>query len=400
MIDYLFRLMFGWVEVLMSGHHAERMINDLILSGYRIWKVEYQGDKVYFVMTLSGVRSLQELTARYGVEVNYRRRGGVPVFWRRARKRPFLLIGALVALALLKGLSAHLWVIDTPGYPANAKERHVLLMTAQRSGLHLGEATRHLNLHQIRASMLKQLPQYSWIGIDVHGVVASLHFIKVQAPPKLHVPHRLVASRAGKITKVLVYIGDPEVAVGDYVKKGQTLINGVVSGTQPSAPEGSPVPKEIYSSTPAEGQVWAHVLYRTKIFEPLMAEKQKQTSRTWTQRFLLVQDLHPVQLTGFGKVPFSHYTWHRQSDQIYWAGVNLPLEMLKIVYNETKLKNVKNTRRQMLREASLRADSIIKRDLSHGSTIVKRRKTILWGRKGVWVTYIWTVNQEISKALN
>ena len=61
MIDFLYRLLLGWVEVTISGRHPEEIISQLALSGQRLWAVRKTAAGYRFVALLKGVASLSHL---------------------------------------------------------------------------------------------------------------------------------------------------------------------------------------------------------------------------------------------------------------------------------------------------------------------------------------------------
>lgn len=397
MSDFLYRFVSGWMEISVSGRHAERLISKIAEAGYRLWAVRRTGDTCIFFATLSAIPLIRHEAQAEGLTVKFLRRGGLPIEWKKSQRRPFLWVGVLTALALVFYATSRIWVVDAVTPNISSAARAELVVTAERSGLPLGSIRKELDIPAIRARMIRALPQYSWIGITVHGVLATIQVVPLVKRPLYHTFPAIVAAESGQVTKLLVYMGAPEVLVGETVQKGQTLISGAVSAPSRVQPEGIKEPQLETVITPAEGDVFADVLHRVNVFQPFWQEVVTTTSRVFVQRFLFIGGDGPFQYQGFGKIPFRHYVQRRYTTQLVYRGVNLPVKVLKIVYNETII-----TRRRLSRNGSLalalhRADRELARAQSGKGPVVKVSRKARWTPKGVWVRVGWVVNQNIAQ---
>lgn len=394
MKDYLYRILGGWAEVELSGSRAERVLSLLALKNHRIWRVSRQGDRMFLTISLTALKDLRHIADEHHVHLRFGRRGGLPFRWTAASRRPFLFVGLISAFALVLYVTSHLWVIDVSVQGITPENRARLIETAELSGLRLGTSRRRVDLTRIRADMQKSLPDYSWIGIDIHGVVATIEAIPLARRPRLHLHPRMVADKGGRVTQMFVYMGSPEVAVGEDVTRGQTLIAGVVSGTLPD--KGDAKPSEDSVVTPAEGEVFADVTYRATVYQSFKSRIQKPTGRRVTQYLFDVDNSWVVATPQLGLRP-SHYQIQRQESPVRWAGVTWPLESIKIVYNEIQLRQVRYRPQQALKLAMRRATSDLTHRLPKGIRIVKKAERVLKKTtSGVTVQLVWTVNRNIA----
>ncbi len=394
--DLVYRLFLGWVKVAAAGPNVESLISHLAAMGFRLWGLSKSEDKYTFYATLSAVPAMLEYGQSHDLTLALLNKGGFPIEWDRSRHRPFLWVGFLTAVVLVIYTLSRVWVIDaiTPNLPQAARQQ--IITVAQDSGLKVGILRKQLDLPKIRAAMAKALPQYSWIGITIEGVVASIQVVVLVPRPHPHIYAKMVANAPGRITKILVYMGDPEVRVGDTVKVGQTLIRGAVSAPMPLPAEGSNAPREETISTPAEGDVWADVGHVRTVFQPFRQPDRKLTGKRFVQQFIWVQDLAPWQYAGYGAIPFAHYVEHRFVHPLRFKGVNLPMKMLKIVYNETTTSFYRLSAKNALAQATTRATDELARSVEKLGPIRHKTRRVRWTAKGVWVTVIWIVNQNIA----
>lgn len=397
MSDFLYRFLSGWMEIRVKGRHVERLISEIAQAGYRLWSVRRIGDTCIFFATLSAIPLIRQEALDQDLTVTFLRRGGLPIEWKKSQRRPFLWVGVLTALALVFYATSRIWVIDAVTPNLSSTARAEVVFTAERSGLQLGSVRKQLDIPAIRARMIRALPQYSWIGITVHGVLATIQVVPLVQRPSYHTFSAIVAAESGQVTKLLVYMGAPEVSVGEFVQKGQILISGAVSAPSRVQPGGLKEPQLETVITPAEGDVFANVLHRVNVFQPLWQDTVVTTSQVFVRSFLLIGGRGPFQYQGFGKIPFRHYAQYRSITQLVYRGVNLPIKVLKIVYNETIISRRRLSRTEALALAVHRANRELSRNEAGRGPVVKISRVARWTPKGVWVRVGWVVNQNIAQ---
>lgn len=396
MSDFIVRLFAGWIKVQAQGDDAQPLVTFLVSTGFRLWSLQPTEAGYTFYTTLSAMSPIRAYMAEHSLEVHILQQGGAPIEWNKSRRRPFLWVGLLTAIVLVVYVTSRIWVIDasTPGLSLEARQQ--LVTVAEDAGLGLGTVRSQIDLPKIRAIVAKQLPQYSWIGISLHGMVAIIQVVPLVSRPQLHIYSRIVASAPGQVTRILVYMGDPEVVVGDRVKAGQTLIQGAVTAPIP-LPEGSEKkPGQDTIVTPAEGEVWANVTHRVTVFQPLRQSISYPTGKRYMRKFIWIQDAAPWQYWGWQPVPFHHYVEKKEIYLLRWEGVNLPVKVLKIVYNETKTKVRRLQPGQAVAEATQRATSEMTRKVAALGPVVQKSRQIRRTQNGVWVSIVWVVNQNIA----
>ncbi|AUW93215.1 hypothetical protein BXT84_03975 [Sulfobacillus thermotolerans] len=395
MIDFLYRLVFGWIEITLTGRNPEEAISRLVLAGPRLWNVR-QTDKGYtFTVSLQGIVWLRKSVRGYHCRVRFGRRGGLPFKVQALKQRPFLGVGALTALFLIVFATSRIWVIDAPGANISHEAQEQLVAAAEQAGVHIGMLRSRMNLNAERQRMQRRLPQYAWIGLSVHGMLVTIHVIPLVNRPPDALPSKLVAARDGVVTSVLVFIGDPEVVAGERVHKGQTLISGAVSAQIPVQPPDAKQPITDAVKTPAKGDVFADVRYAATWWQPFRFWALKPTGRRFEQDFLKLADGEPILLKGYGAVPFRYYWRQKIVQPLQWREVTLPVEEVKIVYNELQRRHQLLSRKQALARAVAEVTQRLQHE-AHGGTRVREQRIVHWTKQGVSVHLIWTVNQNIA----
>ncbi|MCL4318664.1 MAG: sporulation protein YqfD [Firmicutes bacterium] len=387
MIDFLYRLLWGWVEVTISGRHPERVISQLALSGQRLWAVKKKGDRYHFIAPLTSVAVLRVTLRHQHCHIHFGRRGGIPFMWREFISRPFLGVGALSAVLLIFFTTSRIWIIDVPGTTISPQAKTQLIQAAVAAGIRPGTPHWVMRLRQSRLLMERALPQYAFIGLSVQGVLVRIHVVPLVAKPPNAVPHKIVAAHSGTVTNMLIYMGDPEVGAGDFVRKGQTLISGAVQAPLLARPD--------RIETAAKGEVFADVRYHVVVTQPYRVMKSRITGVQFIQRLIQVAGNAPVLIQGYGQVPFHFYHTQKIVHPLVWQGVNLPVETTKIVYNKIERRCVTLTKEQALMQARALAARRLQHMVRQGIKL-KRQEHVHWSKNGVSVQLIWVVNQNIA----
>jgi similar to stage IV sporulation protein len=391
--DWFWRWRHGWVEFLLEGARAERVVSQLALQGHRLWNVRRYGSVVKGIVSLEAQSALQEQARQAVVDLQWGRRGGLPMRVDDWQRRPVRVLSWLVAAVFLVWAMEHIWVVDVLAPQLPAGQRQEILLQARRAGLRPGVWRSQVDLTRVRHQLLSHLPAYAWVGVRIHGMVADVRVIPLKRPAPPHRFPKLVASQAGTVTAVYVYMGAADVAVGETVSRGQVLISGVVTADRDDQGHGA---QSLV--TPAEGVVMADVRYRVRVFQPFLWRHWEPTGKSYRRRLWIIDQRYLWQVPSWRPLPFSHYQTHQTVSAVKWAGVTLPLEQVIVVYNEDQLA----TNRLSSAQALLRAKAVAERRMGQMARgrgqVVKRILQSHTTTQGVWVTLTWTVNQNIAQA--
>ena len=105
-----------------------------------------------------------------------------------------------------------------------------ILRALEQQGVGIGTFGLSFNGEDLRNHILREIPELSWIAVNVSGCRANVQVRERVLPPELiqdRVPANVVARRAGLVLKVRALDGVASVLPGTSVTKGQLLISGV-----------------------------------------------------------------------------------------------------------------------------------------------------------------------------
>ncbi|MCY0886788.1 MAG: sporulation protein YqfD [Firmicutes bacterium] len=377
----------GWVRVQVRGRPPapEALVSALAARGLRLYRVLREPDGLSFTLPLAAVRLLPELRRRYRVSVRFGDRGGLPFRLRDLGRRPFLPAGSAAAAVLGWWLAGHVWVVATPGLSGG--ERAQVLAAAAAAGLRPGVPAGAVEPRRVARRMLAALPRAAWVGVELHGVEATVRVLPLVPAPAAGLPPRLVARTGGTVTRVEVFMGRPAVRPGEAVRRGQTVIEGVPTGIGSG------------QETPARGEVWARVPLRAVVRQPLRATEWVPGPGL-VRRYAVEWDGHRYPLPAPGPVPFVRWQAETVVRPWSWRGQPLAGAWITVLYRQMVPKTVRLPPQAAAARALARAEAELNRRLAEAAPasprVVARERRILRGREAVEVRLTWVVEEQIA----
>lgn len=266
----------GSVRLEVEGAFPERFLNLCAQRGILFWNVEWmETTRLRLTVTRRGSRQAAALGERTLCIVTPAGRKGMPYFLARFRKRYAFWVGMGLSMAAVCVLSSFVLTIEVKGN-TNVPTAQILT-ELRRQGLGIGTFGPGLDERTVGNKVLLQLPELSWLSINLYGTRAEVLVREAVEAPELvdAEEHGSVVARAsGIVTKVEALAGEAVVEVGDTVLEGETLISGTV---HLKGPVYSDKPEIGQMQVRASGRVYART-WRTMAAQlPLEAQVKRYT---------------------------------------------------------------------------------------------------------------------------
>lgn len=230
MLQRLVNLVRGSVCLEVEGAFPERFLNLCAQRGILFWNVEWlEATRLRLTVTRRGCRQAMALGDRVLCTVTQEGRRGVPYFLARFRRRYAFLVGLTLSVLAVSILSSFILTIEVTGNVTVSSAE--ILTELRRQGLGIGAFGPTLDERTIGNKALLQLPELSWMSINLYGTRAEVLVREaVQAPQVVDETQTgsIVATASGIITKLDALSGEALVKVGDTVVEGDVLISGTV----------------------------------------------------------------------------------------------------------------------------------------------------------------------------
>ncbi len=269
----------GAVRARFTGALPESFLNECARRGLRFRGAE-PGEPCELTLWLrAGDWRRAENAARgCGGVLTALERRGAPEVWRLARRR---LVFCAALLAVLLGLfvsSLFIWDIEVAENPTAVPDSRILAVLAEQ-GVGIGSFWPAFTSDMIRSRALVELPELSWLTVNVRGSRAEVLVREAVPVPELRdekTATDVTAARGGLIVELRVLEGQSAAAVGDTVAAGDVL----VSGWKTSALSDGRL-------VHARAEVTARTWYEKTAFAPLETAVREPAGPTRT-RFALI----------------------------------------------------------------------------------------------------------------
>ena len=270
MLKELINRVRGQVWLRVTCPYPERVLNLCSARKLAFWDLEWEGAETFTCrMSRGDHRILSRAAEKLDCTIEIVRREGAPYTLAKLRHRQALAVGiAACGAAVLIG-SFFVWDIQIAGNETVPRE--VILRSLEKNGVHRGCFGFALNGEDIRNHVLLEIPELSWVAVNVSGCRANVEVRERRTAPKpldRKTPCNLVARRDGLVLRVQALGGVPQVMKGMSVTEGQLLISGVEDtgtfGTRFTAGLGS-----------VEGRTW----YTLTANVPLTGAEKRYTGR-------------------------------------------------------------------------------------------------------------------------
>ena len=338
----------GQVRVRVECPYPERVLNLCSARNLAFWDLRWESGSAFACrMSRRDYAALRRAAERLECSLEVLERQGVPFALGRLRHRQALAVGLVgCGLALFLG-SFFVWDFEITGNETVPEER--ILRALERCGVTIGTFGLSLDGEDIRNRVLLEIPELSWIAVNVSGCRASVQVRERVEPPELldeKTPANVVARRAGLVLEVRDWNGRGLVLPGSAVTEGQLLISGVEDldtlGARVMAGMGSVRARTWYSLT-------------TTI--PLTGAAKRYTGEEKTAVSLVVGKAR-INFLGNSSIPDGKYD--KITTRIPWSllGVALPVTAVTETYRfyETEAVTLDAAQAEALGESILRGE--------------------------------------------
>lgn len=334
----------GEVRLRVASGFPERVLNLCASRQLALWDVCWI-TPTEFACTLSwqDYRDLRRVAEKLDCFLTVEGRRGMPFFlrWLKGRRALSVSIG-VCALGLLLG-SFFIWDFEIEGNET-VSDREIL-RALEKNGVRMGTFGLSVDGDDLRNHVLLDLPQLSWIAVNVTGCRAHVQVReRVEAPNIVdrRVPSNLVARRAGLVLEIRTLAGERMVLPGTTVEEGQLLISGIEDTDTFGA-----------RMLAGLGSVTARTWYTLTTEVPLtVSRKVYEVEKT---RHALVFGTHRVNFYRNSSIAEGKYDKIQKRTQLRFMGISLPVSTVREVWRPYTEETVTLT----VMEARQKGESIL-----------------------------------------
>lgn len=383
----------GWVELEVTGGAGEEFFNLCARQGLGFWDMRKPGpDRWRCRVAVWDWKRAPRLARKVDCQAVMVRRGGLPgLFW-QLRYRWALLAGLVLCLAAVGILSRMVLTVRVSGN--KGVSTGAILSQLRAQGVRPGVFGPTIDTRQVCHSVMLELPELSWMTINLHGTVCDVLVREGVPRPELMEEDEyahIVAKYPGIITHVDATRGQQLVEEGQTVAAGDTLIGSWVDFVEPEYYQGDMGGMSVR----ATGRVLARTWHTLRSAAPLLQQAKVFTGRE-TNRWSLEIFGHSVKFYVKGGISYDKYDKIVSHHTLTLpGGRTLPVSLRRELFREYQTEERETDCQAM--ETVLRAqleDRLAQ--MVDGQEVLRRDWAVETASDRLWVTLLAECEQEIG----
>ena len=328
---WLYRYYFGSLFLRFYGEFPEKILNLCAQNGITLWNTKASDGGIEANICLRDFYYLRDILRGKGIRLHILEKRGFPFVVFKYRKRPGIIVGLALFLALLKILSGFIWIIDIEGNRGTKEEE--IIIACENIGIKTGMRVSNIHTKSQREKLLLQLDTLSWAALNIEG---SRLTVNVSEADKSKVddkkPCNLKAEFDGVIKKIDVTSGNCVVKVGDAVRKGDVLVSGIIENAGSTR------------FVASKGEIIAEVEKNYKLTEPYEKRIIIPTGKSKTK---YVTEIFNIKLPLFLGREQESFEENIKISQLELFGKKLPLKLYRKKFDFVKEYTEKQNEEKM-----------------------------------------------------
>lgn len=280
------------------------------------------GDQLHLWISERNERRALTACEAQGICLSVAARRGLPQLIRRYGKRTGLVIGGILAVAILFFSSRVVWSIRVTGNRALEKEE--ILQMLSDCGLGSGTYLPTLDTDLVESRLLLAHREICWVSVNVRGTTVNVEVLESSSGAEESRTYaNLIAACDGQIERIEAYDGNVCVKVGDVVRAGDLLVSGIYD-------------KGLlgYRATRAKGGVYARTVREFDVEIPLEGVQKVYTGREWIENYVKFFAKRIKVFANTGKMSAECDIIYRDNGITLPDGAVLPIGVQQVVYRE------------------------------------------------------------------
>lgn len=341
MVKFLWRIIFGKCRISFNKTYAEIVLRIIRDYGLVVDKITSRGEEYCIIVPESELRDFIRIADHNHIEYSFVRLAGIPKLYFRYKRRPGIIAGLVLFLAITLFSGRIIWDFDITG---NEYTSDIEIISALESvGCKAGSAYSELNFAQLQNNCLVHTDSLAWISVNMDGNLA-----RVEVREKRIVPHEdetkhgdfanIVAAEDGVIELCKVHNGKAVVYPGNIVRKGELLISGVIN-----------IGEDGVRYEYADGEVTATVYREIESFVPFEYEQEVPTGDKKVEYSLKIFG-KSINILPKGRIDYKLYGKIIETEKLSLPfGITLPVWVKKTVYTENEISSTRLSLEDALR---------------------------------------------------
>ena len=353
----------GYLVIRVDGLSLEKFINLCVSRGVKLWGIKrISYTSLTAKIGIKDFRALPPIVRIVRCKVKITEKRGFPFLAYRFRHRKMLIVGMAIFLVALYGLSSFVWVVEVEG--AIKIDEEIVYNLLEQKGVKPGVYKGKLNLWEIENEMLIEIPEISWISIELKGTKAIARVVEGVKPPILidtSTPCNVIASKDGIIDQLIVMEGEAQVEVGDTVTKGKLLVSGIIDHDD----------AQVIRYVHARANIFARTWYEGKGQVSFDSVSKIRTGRKVTHKLLETKNWE-VNINN-KEIPFAEYEIEERKEPLLGIDIIAGLSWVVRDYYEVEINSSGDKNELAKTKASEKAMEDALKNIPKGAKIIDKK---------------------------
>ena len=339
MINKIYMYYTGYLIVSVEGFFIERFLNICRNQKIAIEELEKKNSTyLIFKILKSDFKKIKSVAKNTKCKIRIIKKLGIPFLINRYRKRKVFAVALVVIAIFIFTITRFIWNIEIKGIENIKQEEMIELL--EEYGIKCGTLKSKINKERIGNLIRLNRSDISWIGISIKGTNACITIEEAIEKPEIIDRNEIcniVADESGVISKIIVQNGTARVNVGDEVKNGDLLVEGVMEGVNTGV-------RKVH----AEGDIFAKILYEKEKKEWFVQNVKNKTGNIEEKNEICINNFKIILNKGVSK--FQNYDTITSNKKLkIFSDFYLPITINKVqnveyinekkIYTEEELKN-------------------------------------------------------------
>lgn len=325
--------MSGYVNISVEGFFVERFINSCFSRGIFLWDLERE--KPTYLKARIGskdFKKIRKIAKNTKCKVKIISKKGFPIIISKYKKRKIFFAFFILMIFSIFMLTRFIWNIEIVGNE-NISDIEIIKLLEENK-VKVGTLKRKVDAEKLINKIRLERNDISWIGIDIIGTKLKVSINESDLAPETEDPNEIcniVADKDGEIASILVQNGTARVKTGDFVKKGDILVEGIMEGKYTGI-----------RNVPARAEIFAKILLEK---EEKVSLKQEKEAKTGNKEKRVEIKLNKIKI-NFNKrlSKFEKYdTIIKKKKFKLFSNYYFPIEITETTYFETRSEQIEYT---------------------------------------------------------
>ena len=380
LIRHLYTEISGYVNIKVEGFFVERFINMCLAQDIFLWNIKYENNAlVKLKISVADFRKIKKIAKKTKSKVKIEKKEGLPFLLYHYRKRKIFLILACIVFLLIFILTRFVWNIEIIGAENISVDE--LKAILKEEGIKEGILKNKIETEEIINRVRLKREDLAWIGIKIKGTNVIVEVVEAKEKPEIIDETQIcniVAKRSATISKIIVQNGTARVAVGDTVKEGDLLVEGVMEGQYTGTRQVN-----------AEATIYGKISYKKSKKESLIQEIEKTTGKEEKKIEINLNNFKIILPKGVSK--FENYDTIKTNKKLkLFSNFYLPISFTEIRFLEKQKEYKTYTEEELIEKLKKELEDELKKEHSLSEKNVEEllETEVQNGSVEVKVTYI------------